>query len=190
MAGQRAGVHGEDARVGRQSAAPASPAAGSHRVPGQAEPTAAAPAPRRAARRSGAVRPRGQARAARPAPALLLAAALPAVGAAADEVTGGRVGWSLLVASVAAAVLAAAVCSRAGAWWLIPLPPLVVAAVTVVAETLARPSSAVGGQGPAAEAVRWGVEAFPAMAAGESAVLVVLAVRLLRPRRRGRTGRA
>ncbi|WP_269857264.1 DUF6542 domain-containing protein [Streptomyces sp. RPT161] len=112
-----------------------------------------------------------------------LAWCLPVAGAAADELATSAPGWGLTVGAVLAAAVSAARCSRAGAWWVVPAPPLVVAVVTVAAELV---SGGTGhhGKSLSTAAAHWAVDAFPAMAAAEATVLAVLTVRALRARRR------
>ncbi|MFE7121696.1 DUF6542 domain-containing protein [Streptomyces sp. NPDC057654] len=109
----------------------------------------------------------------------------PLLGAAADSVIGSGPGWALAVGAVLgggwATVLAA---RRRALWWVVPLPPLVVAAVTVGAGLLGESS----GKTLTTDLVRWAVAGFPAMAAAECAVLAVLAVRGLAGLGRGRRG--
>ncbi len=107
---------------------------------------------------------------------------LPVAGAAADELVDSALGWGLVVSAVLAAAVSAARCTRAGAWWVLPAPPLVVAAVTVAAE-VASGGSGRHGKGLSTAVVHWAVDAFPAMAAAELTVLAVLTVRAFRARR-------
>ncbi|MGW1075727.1 DUF6542 domain-containing protein [Streptomyces sp. NPDC002537] len=130
------------------------------------------------ARRSG----RTRARARRTA---LLALALPVLGALVDELAGSSLGWAFVVTAAIGAALAALTCSRAGAWWVAYAPPLVVMLVTVASEQLAGETGAHG-KGLTTGAAHWAIDAFPAMAAAEVAVLAVLAVRWFRSRRRVR----
>ncbi|MYT29449.1 MULTISPECIES: DUF6542 domain-containing protein [unclassified Streptomyces] len=123
--------------------------------------------------------------------AALVALALTAAGAAVDTALGGRPGWVCAVAAALGAMLAGKACTRAGAWWLISAPPLVVAALTVVCEQVAG-TTTVQGKGLTTTAVRWAVDGFPAMAAAEAALIVVLAIRGIGAGRRGgrkRSGR-
>ncbi|AZQ69943.1 hypothetical protein EKH77_00775 [Streptomyces luteoverticillatus] len=119
----------------------------------------------------------------RPLTVTLTALALPVAGIAVDGLTGSAPGPAFVVAAVVAAILGAVTCSRAGAWWVAYAPPLVVAPITAVAEGLT--GGAVGGHGKglATSAVHWSVDAFPAMAAAEAALLAVLAARWIRSRR-------
>ncbi|QZL08272.1 hypothetical protein K2224_34690 (plasmid) [Streptomyces sp. BHT-5-2] len=116
--------------------------------------------------------------------AALVALVLAAAGAAAGTALDGRPGWICAVAAALGAALAGKACTRAGAWWLISAPPLVVAALTVVCEQLAGTTN-VQGKGLTTTAVRWAVDGFPAMAAAEAALVVVLAIRGMRAGRRG-----
>ncbi|MCZ0993086.1 hypothetical protein O1L44_08150 [Streptomyces noursei] len=116
--------------------------------------------------------------------AAVVALAVTAAGAAVDVALGGRPGWVFAVAAALGAALTGRTCTRAGAWWLISAPPLVVAVVTVACEQLAG-TTTVQGKGLATAAVRWAVDGFPAMAAAEAVLIVVLTVRGIRAGRRG-----
>ncbi|KUL52383.1 hypothetical protein ADL22_05455 [Streptomyces sp. NRRL F-4489] len=124
--------------------------------------------------------------------AALVALVVAAAGAVAGTALGGRPGWAFAVTAALGAALAAKTCTRAGAWWLISAPPLVVAVATVVCEQVAG-TTTVQGKGLATAAVRWAVDGFPAMAAAEAVLIAVLAVRGIRAGRRGgrkRSGRS
>ncbi|MCQ4040665.1 DUF6542 domain-containing protein [Streptantibioticus rubrisoli] len=149
-----------------------------------------AAAARTRAVRGAAVRARKGERRASRARGVALLLTLPVMGAALDEALGARLGWAFLLAAVGAAGAGAVSCPRSALWWLVPAPPLVVALVTVGAEVLCGPAAFRGGKGLTTGAVRWGVDAFPAMAAAQTAVLAVLLVRYLRTRRGGRAGSA
>ncbi|RLU79702.1 hypothetical protein CTZ27_36330 [Streptomyces griseocarneus] len=101
------------------------------------------------------------------------------LGAVLGETTGSGPGWPFVVSGVLGGALAAVTCSRAGAWWVAYTPPPAVMLITAAVE------SAVGKTGShvATGAVRWAVDAFPAMAWTEAAVIAVLAVRWFRARR-------
>ncbi|MBH1934359.1 hypothetical protein I5Q34_08650 [Streptomyces sp. AV19] len=142
-----------------------------------AEHRATAPAaPRTRASRAPA-RPRGGV----PTAAALLLP--PVLGACADAVRGAGPGWGVAAGAVAGALWATVLATaRGGLGWVVPMPPLVVAAATVA---VSLPTD----DGPlATDAVRWALDAFPVMAAAEGAVLAVLAVRVIRPARTRRTG--
>ncbi|MFF2812911.1 DUF6542 domain-containing protein [Streptomyces sp. NPDC058000] len=144
------------------------------------------PAPGRAGARSGRA---GHGR--RSGRAALVALVVAVAGAAVDMALGGRPGWVFAVAAALGAALVAKTCTRAGAWWLISAPPLVVAVVTVACEQMAGITT-VQGKGLATAAVRWAVDGFPAMAAAEAVLIVGLVVRNIRAGRRGdrkRSGR-
>ncbi|MCK7626123.1 hypothetical protein MUU72_23965 [Streptomyces sp. RS10V-4] len=167
------------------------PARGSRRVPAPrrgADRHAAADAPGaspRAGARPGRVRGRRAGRAA------LVALVVAVAGAVAGTALGGRPGWAFAVTAALGAALAAKTCTRAGAWWLISAPPLVVAVATVACEQVAG-TTTVQGKGLATAAVRWAVDGFPAMAAAEAVLIAVLAVRRVRAGRYGgrkRSGR-
>ncbi|WP_229853026.1 DUF6542 domain-containing protein [Streptomyces albospinus] len=117
-----------------------------------------------------------------------MALGLAVVGALADTAISSRPGWVFAVGAALGAALAAKACSRAGAWWLISAPPLVVAVITVACEEVAGTTTAQG-KGLTTAAVRWAVDGFPAMAAAEAVLIVVLVTRLVRTRRQsGRNG--
>ncbi|MFE7315890.1 DUF6542 domain-containing protein [Streptomyces sp. NPDC057555] len=168
------------------------PAQASRRVPGprrqggrRSAADGAGPAPGRAGSRS---RAGGGRRAVR---AALVALVVAAAGAAAETALAGRPGWGFAVAAALGAALAARTCTRAGAMWLISAPPLTAAAITVVCEQVAG-TATVQGKGLTTAAVRWAVDGFPAMAAAEAVLIVVLTVRGVRAGRRGgrkRSGR-
>ncbi|GAA0401454.1 hypothetical protein [Streptomyces luteireticuli] len=107
----------------------------------------------------------------------------PALGACADVARGTGPGWGVAVGAVAGALWATLLATaRGGLGWVVPAPPLVVAAATVA-------TSLPPGDSPlATEAVRWALDGFPVMAAAEGAVLAVLAVHGVRVLRGRRTG--
>jgi hypothetical protein len=108
----------------------------------------------------------------------------PLLGAGVDAVFAHGPSWGLTAGAAAGSAIAAFLAARRGAlWWVVPLPVLVVAAITAGTGML----SGSGGKSLATELLRWAVAGFPAMAAAECAVLAVLAVRgvrSLRSRRR------
>ncbi|GED89177.1 hypothetical protein [Streptomyces sp. 6-11-2] len=97
------------------------------------------------------------------------------LGAAVDAVAGHGPGWGVVSGATAGALLAALLAVRGRVLgWVAPLPVLAVAAVTAG-------WALTSGGPPATRLVRWAVEAFPAMAAAECAVLgVVSAAAVLR----------
>lgn len=107
----------------------------------------------------------------------------PLLGACADAARGAGSGWGVAVGAVAGALWATALATaRGGLGWVVPMPPLVVAAATVATSLPRR-------DGPlATEAVRWALDGFPVMAAAEGAVLAVLVVHAVRTLRTRRTG--
>ncbi|WEB43608.1 hypothetical protein MOV08_32920 [Streptomyces yunnanensis] len=120
--------------------------------------------------------------------ATLVALVLAIAGALADMAIASRPGWVFAVTAALGAALAAKACTRAGAWWLISAPPLVVAMITAACEQVAGTTS-VQGKGLTTTAVRWAVDGFPAMAAAETVLTVVLVARLVGTRRQsGRNG--
>ncbi|MFF4160252.1 DUF6542 domain-containing protein [Streptomyces sp. NPDC001678] len=149
------------------------------------------PAPRgRAAAAHGRRRGRSRVRSRRAALIAVAALVLPVAGIAVDGLTGSVPGRAFVAAAVVGAVLAAMTCSRAGAWWVAYAPPLVVAPITAVAEGLGGGTADGHGKGTVTAAVHWAVDAFPAMAAAEAALLVVLAARWIRSRRSTRRNNA
>ncbi|MFJ8311120.1 MULTISPECIES: hypothetical protein [unclassified Streptomyces] len=108
----------------------------------------------------------------------------PLLGACEDAVFANGPGWGLTAGAAVGAVISTILSARRGAlWWMVPLPVLVVAAITAGAGML----SGSGGKPLTTELLRWAVAGFPAMAAAECAVLAVLAVhglQSLRARRR------
>ena len=138
----------------------------------------AGPAPGRAGSRS---RAGGGNRAVR---AALVALVVAVAGAALETALTGRPGWGFAVAGARGAALAAKSCTRAGAWWLISAPPLTAAVITVACEQVAG-TTTVQGKGLTTAAVRWAVDGFPAMAAAEAVLIVVLAIRGVRAGQHG-----
>ncbi len=191
MAGRPADALGENAERWQDGDGPGAEPLSARRVPQQAVSRSrggrvgAVAARGRAARGAAARARRGERRAAR-ARGVLLLLALPVMGAVLDEALGARLGWAFLLTAVAAGSVGAACCPRSALWWLVPAPPLVVASVTVGAELLCDPAAFHGGKALTTGAVRWGVDAFPAMAAAEAVVLAVLLVRYVRAWRTGR----
>ncbi|QHC24815.1 DUF6542 domain-containing protein [Streptomyces sp. GS7] len=115
--------------------------------------------------------------------AALVGLALPVLGAVVDELIGGSLGTVFVLTALVGGALAAWRCSRAGAWWVAYAPPVVTMLITVAAEEWAGRTSGSGGKGLTTGALHWAIDAFPAMAAAEAAVLAVLAVRWFRLRR-------
>ncbi|GAA1905593.1 DUF6542 domain-containing protein [Streptantibioticus ferralitis] len=184
MTGQSAEAPSESTYLPRDAARQ------SRRVPGPRGQAAGG------SRRAGVGRPSGRASRARhdergAAPTsriVLLALGLPVAGAIVDELVGSALGWAFAITAVLAAVLAAMNCTRASTWWVLSAPPLVVAAITIVAEQVANTSGSHGKL--TTSAVHWAVDAFPAMGAAEVTLIAVLAVRLIRSRRNGRNSGA
>ncbi|MEV5507739.1 DUF6542 domain-containing protein [Streptomyces orinoci] len=150
----------------------------SHRTPGPRGRAATGKGNRRARSRE-----RG-----RRAP-LLIALALPVAGAVLDELTGSALGLIFAVTAALGGALAAAVCSRSGAWWVAYAPPPLIALITVISEqAVGRTGSHGQGKGLTTGAVHWAIDAFPAMAAAEAALLAVLALRWYRSRQGANKG--
>ncbi|AEW98015.1 MULTISPECIES: DUF6542 domain-containing protein [Streptomycetaceae] len=175
MTGQRADATGEETEWWPKEAAPAGVTVG---VPEPRESDRPA-RPSAPAARQGA-----RTRTARTAPLVL---ALPPAGAVADLVLGHRIGWGLAGAMALAALLAAVAARRPATWVLLAAPPLVAAVLTAVAEVAGGATPLHTGVRLTTAAVRWGVDAFPAMALAEMVVAAVLVARGIgRAARRGR----
>ncbi|WP_052434509.1 DUF6542 domain-containing protein [Streptacidiphilus melanogenes] len=88
---------------------------------------------------------------------------LPVLGALVDEVSGAQLGSRFfLVCSVLASAWAALLVTRRGLWWVLPSPPLVIAAVAFLDQVLLHRSDFAGdkfGTG----VLKCAVEVFPAM---------------------------
>ncbi|MEU3574525.1 DUF6542 domain-containing protein [Kitasatospora sp. NPDC036755] len=136
-------------------------------------------------RRRAADRPVGHPRPLPGGPALpaALALGLPLAGAAFDELSGSGPGPAFAAAAVLGTGLAAALSGRNGWWWVLAASPLVVLGVTAVVE-LAAHRDRYRGKGLATGAAKWVVHGFPVMAGAAVAAVIVIAVRLVRARRR------
>jgi hypothetical protein len=88
--------------------------------------------------------------------------ALPVLGALADEVSGAPLGGFFLVCSVLASAWAALLVTRRGLWWVLPSPPLVVAAVAVLDQLLLHGSDFSGNK-LGTGVLKWSVDLFPTM---------------------------
>ncbi|MFG2913942.1 DUF6542 domain-containing protein [Kitasatospora sp. NPDC048298] len=183
MAGQRARTPYQDA--GPRTEDRALPAqrsravgAGAAGAPGAA---AAPVAPRPP--RPGAARRHQQARRRAGAAAALSAVGLPLLGAVADELDGPGVGLLFAVGSVLGTAAAAALCSRAGRWWVVTAAPVVVLLTASGVEYLAQPGK-YQGKNLGTGVLRWVVGAFPVMAAAVAVALAVVALRAVSARRR------
>ncbi|MGW1076943.1 DUF6542 domain-containing protein [Streptomyces sp. NPDC002537] len=160
--------------TGRGRAAPSSRA----RVPQQSRHASASRgrAASGARRRGRTARTRDPAEA---ASAAFIGLALPVLGAFVDGLTGASPGVLFVLAAAAGAAATAFKCSRAEAWWVVCAPPIAVALITVIAEQ-ATGRTSLQGKGLGTAAVHWAIDAFPAMAMAEAAVVSVLAVRRFR----------
>ncbi|MFE4520444.1 DUF6542 domain-containing protein, partial [Kitasatospora sp. NPDC056783] len=143
--------------------------------------------------RPGAARRRQQARRRGAVAAALSAVGLPLLGAVADELDGPGVGLLFAVGSVLGTAAAAALCGRAGRWWVVTATPVVVLLTASGVEYLANPGK-YQGKNLGTGALRWVVGAFPVMAAAVAAALAVIVARVVADRRRAvaehrRTGR-
>ncbi|MFE6054369.1 DUF6542 domain-containing protein [Kitasatospora sp. NPDC056446] len=184
MAGQRARTPYQDA--GPRTEDRAFPAQRSHATGGQgdAAETGADHAERPArAPRPGTARRRQQARRRGAVVAAVSAVGLPALGGIADELGGPGVGILFAVGSVLGTAGAAAVCSRAGRWWVVTAAPVVVLLLTAGIEYAAHPD-AYQGKNLGTGALRWVVGAFPVMAAAVGVALAVAVGRAVADRRR------
>ncbi|MFE6865767.1 DUF6542 domain-containing protein [Kitasatospora sp. NPDC057692] len=113
---------------------------------------------------------------------LLAAVGLPSAGAVAGELAGHGGGPLFAAGSVLGTGTAAALCGRAGRWWVvIAAPPVVLAARAATAYLADR--DGLRGKALASAAVRWVVGAFPVMAAAVAVALLVVLVRVLLDRR-------
>ncbi|MFB8182757.1 DUF6542 domain-containing protein [Streptomyces sp. NPDC055966] len=168
MTGQRIAAVGKDTYLSRSDVRSSAASRGARSGPG--------PRARRAAssRRRSGVPSAGSRRAG------LLVWGLPVVGAGVDELLASGLGGAFALTAVIAGSVTAGMCSRAGAWWVLCTPPLVLMAVTVVTEQVAGVSAR---RVLTTSAVHWGIDAFPAMAGAELAVIAVLVVRMIRSQR-------
>ncbi|MEV5506776.1 hypothetical protein [Streptomyces orinoci] len=105
----------------------------------------------------------------------------PAVGGGVDLLTGSAHAWGLALGAVLAALWATAfAAAHGGVSWVIPLPPLVVFAVTAVGSLLFADASPLRGEPLTTAAARWAVHSFPVMVAAQCAALAVLVLRAIR----------
>ncbi|MEV7773728.1 DUF6542 domain-containing protein [Kitasatospora sp. NPDC086791] len=111
------------------------------------------------------------------------AVGLPLLGAVADELGGPGVGLLFAVGAVLGTGAAAAVCSRAGRWWVVTAAPVVVLLVASGVEYAADPER-YQGKNLGTGALRWVVEAFPVMATAVGVALAVAVGRAVADRRR------
>ncbi|KJS53740.1 hypothetical protein VM98_23415 [Streptomyces rubellomurinus subsp. indigoferus] len=188
MAGQRARTPYQDAGPRTEDAAV--PAQRSRAAGAAGSADGGGTAAGRAARvgRAGASRRRPQpTRRGRAAAVLLAAVGLPVLGGAADELGGPGVGLLFAVGAVAGTGAAAALCSRAGRWWVVTAAPIVVLLAASGVEYVAH-SQTYRGHGLGTGALRWVVGAFPVMATATAAALLVIAVRAGLERRRPAAG--
>ncbi|MFJ7913075.1 DUF6542 domain-containing protein [Kitasatospora sp. NPDC096204] len=139
----------------------------------------------RGARRRTASGPVGHPRPLPGGPALpaALAVGLPIAGAAVDELSGPGMGLAFTVGAVLGTGLAAALSGRNGWWWVLAASPLVVLGATAVVE-LAAHRDRYQGKGLATGAAKWVVHGFPVMAEAAASAVIVIALRLVRARRR------
>lgn len=149
---------------------------------GQRGRTSEQGARRRAAGRPAApaAPPRGPGAAAIP---VLLAVALPSIGAAIDEASGPGMGAVFALCTVLGTGAAAAVCTRNGWWWVLACSPVVILAVTAGAELLGD-NEKYKGNGLATGSAKWVVHGFPVMAQALVVAVLVITVRTIRSRRR------
>ncbi|MFI9723004.1 hypothetical protein ACIHFE_25690 [Streptomyces sp. NPDC052396] len=113
----------------------------------------------------------------------------PALGGGLDLLTGSAHGWGLAVGAVLAAVWGTVfAAAHSGLSWVIPLPPLVVFAVTAAVSLPSAGTSPLYGRPLATALARWAIDSFPVMVAAECAVLAVLVLRGIRALGGGRNG--
>ncbi|MFE4513750.1 DUF6542 domain-containing protein [Kitasatospora sp. NPDC056783] len=105
------------------------------------------------------------------------------MGAVVDELSGPGMGLTFAVSAVLGTGLAAALSGRNGWWWVLTASPLVVLGVTAAVELAAHRDRYLG-KGLATGAAKWVVHGFPVMAEAAAAAVIVIAVRLVRARRR------
>ncbi|MBV6702479.1 DUF6542 domain-containing protein [Kitasatospora aureofaciens] len=185
MAGQRARTPYQEA--GLREDDPAVPAQRSRAADGGEQ----APAPGVRAQRAGAAsRRKQQAKRRGAAAAVLAAVGLPVLGAVADELGGPGVGIFFAVAAVLGTAVAAALCSRAGRWWVVTAAPIVVLVTAAGAEYLFNSGKYQDTKQLGTGALRWVVGAFPVMAAAVGAALLVAVVKAVLGRRRQPEGRS
>ncbi len=88
---------------------------------------------------------------------------LPVLGALVEEVSGATLGGTFfLVCSVLASAWAALLVTHRGLWWVLPSPPLVIAAVALVDQALLHASDFAGDKF-GTSVLKCAVELFPAM---------------------------
>ncbi|MBD0672376.1 DUF6542 domain-containing protein, partial [Streptomyces sp. CBMA156] len=105
-------------------------------------------------------------------------------GAAAGELSGSGTGGPVFaLAAVLGTGLAVALSGRNGWWWVLAASPLVVLGATAAVELTAH-RDRYQGKGLATGAAKWVVHGFPVMAGAAAAAVTVIAVRLVRTRRR------
>ncbi|RAG84076.1 hypothetical protein DN069_18710 [Streptacidiphilus pinicola] len=102
--------------------------------------------------------------------------ALPVLGALVDEVSGAPLGGFFLVCSVLASAWAALLSTRRGLWWVLPSPPLVVAAVALLDQLLLHGSDFTGNK-LGTGLLKWSVDLFPTMFFALLAAFVAPALR-------------
>ncbi|MBF9070668.1 DUF6542 domain-containing protein [Streptacidiphilus fuscans] len=135
--------------------------------------------PRRASRGAGRTAKSPQRRdwpVARPKPGLVLVG-LPLLGAGVDEVLGSPLGLCFTLGAVLGTVWAALLCTPSGLWWVLPMPPLLVTAITVVSQLALHGDQFAGGRSLTTASVKWTVADFPIMASAVLAALAALGVR-------------
>ncbi|MEY9842981.1 DUF6542 domain-containing protein [Streptacidiphilus sp. MAP5-3] len=137
------------------------------------------PKPRRASRCGGHTAKPPQRRGwpvARPKPGWVLVG-LPLLGAGVDEVLGNPLGVVFALCAALGTAWAALLCTRRGLWWVLPMPPLLVAAITVVSQLALHGDQLAGGRSLATASVKWAVTDFPIMASAVLAAVAALGLR-------------
>ncbi|WP_404870665.1 DUF6542 domain-containing protein [Kitasatospora griseola] len=145
---------------------------GAQRRSGEGRPAAA---PRAERRRSAAASSNRM-------PAVLPALGLPVLGALADELFGGGLGWLYSTCAVLGAGMAALVATRRGWWWIVSGAPVVTLTVACAVDYLAR-SDRYQGAGLATQGLRLVSGQFWPMVAAVAAALLATVVRTRRTRK-------
>jgi len=115
-------------------------------------------------------------------PAALPALGLPVLGALADEMLGGGLGWIYATCAVLGAGMAALVASRRGRWWVATGAPVVTLVVAFAVDYLAR-GDRYQGAGIATQGLQLIGGRFWPMVAALVAALLGAAVRARRTRK-------
>ncbi|MFD7645549.1 DUF6542 domain-containing protein [Kitasatospora sp. NPDC059795] len=115
-------------------------------------------------------------------PAALPALGLPVLGALADEIFGGGLGWLYAACAVLGAAMAALVAGRRGWWWIVSGAPVVTLTVACAVDYLAR-GDRYQGAGLATQGLKLVSGQFWPMVVALVAALLAVAVRTRRTRK-------